>query len=1179
MTKKITLSLWCLFLLISPCLAYDWGTNPGDGSEANPYQIWTVEQLTSINNSDPCLPLLDKHFILTADIDLDPCLPGGQVFTTAVIAPDTDNSTLATFQGIKFTGTFNGADHVIKNLTISNSNGEDYLGLFGNCDNAIIENLSMKNIIITSTGTYSFCLGGLVGCQNSGIISNCYVSIRATGNRGRIGGLVGTQNSGTIRNCNTCVNLVNLNSYTFTGGLAALSGGIINDCYAIGTISGGGDSALIGGFVGSHSGTINRCFTIVMVFCDSRSEGIGGLAGNSSGWISNCYATATISGGDSYFLGGLVGKSSAIIINCYSTGSLSDARQIGGLVAENGGGVINSFWDIQTSGSSISAGGKGRTTAQMQQLSNYIGWNKPTQTNWVLDEGNDYPRLDWKGTSAIPPLSAEILTDFITNGTGTTEDPYKVTTAEQLNAIGLFPYYWDKVYILDNDIDMFTYLNTDFNRIGVNKYPFTGTFDGNGHVVTNLTYYTAGKEPYIGLFGYADSATIKNLGLENATISSSDKYIGGLLGYLKDSTISNCFACGSLSVTGNRSYHVGGLIGYQDSGTISNCYTCGNVSSTSPLCGGLVGYQDSGTITDCFASTNVSGDFRTGGLVGYQHGTIRNCYATGNVNGIGLWNNEMGGLVGRSESSIINCYATGSITGSNQIGGLVGYQYLGVISNCYATGNVSGSIALGGLVGYQHYYNSVINSYACGTISGSNSKYRGGLVGEAYGGVVNSFWDTQTSGILHSSGGKGRTTTQMQQLSNYIGWNTPTQTIWILDEGNDYPRLTWEGMSGTSLSAEILTDFITNGTGTTGNPYKVTTAEQLNAIGLFPDCWNKSFTLTKDIDLSYYTGTDFNRIGIGPFFTGVFDGNGFIISNFTYETAGSESNIGLFGYTEDAVIKNLGLENAIVSSNGYYLGLLVGGLELSTISNSYANGSLTGDGYLGGLVGYQYLGVISNSYTSGDISGNNNVGGFLGYQYCGMIRNCYTTASVSGNQYIGGLMGYQDGEYCSAEIVNCYAAGAVYGNDYLGGLIGSETVYGLQTDCYFLDPADGGGPDNGIGTPLSDILMKNQSSFTGWDFIQESINGNEDIWHMPYMDTGYPMLWWQRDIPGDVTGKYGVNLLDFAPFSAAWLTTPADPQWNPTCDLAGDPNSIGLDDIIVFIEHWMEGIYIEPAGP
>jgi len=69
----------------------------------------------------------DKHFILTADIDLDPNLPGRKVFDKAVVAPDV-NDVEDDFQGISFTGVFDGKGHKISHLTIQ---GQDCLGLFG----------------------------------------------------------------------------------------------------------------------------------------------------------------------------------------------------------------------------------------------------------------------------------------------------------------------------------------------------------------------------------------------------------------------------------------------------------------------------------------------------------------------------------------------------------------------------------------------------------------------------------------------------------------------------------------------------------------------------------------------------------------------------------------------------------------------------------------------------------------------------------------------------------------------------------------------------------------------------------------------------------------------------------------------------------------------------------------
>ena len=91
----------------------------GTGTPEDPYQIATAQDLVELGN-DPndC----DKHFILTADIDLS-----GVTFKQAVIASDTEPSTRG-FQGTRFSGSLDGKGHKIANLTIT---GESYLALFG----------------------------------------------------------------------------------------------------------------------------------------------------------------------------------------------------------------------------------------------------------------------------------------------------------------------------------------------------------------------------------------------------------------------------------------------------------------------------------------------------------------------------------------------------------------------------------------------------------------------------------------------------------------------------------------------------------------------------------------------------------------------------------------------------------------------------------------------------------------------------------------------------------------------------------------------------------------------------------------------------------------------------------------------------------------------------------------
>jgi hypothetical protein len=223
-------------------------------------------------------------------------------------------------------------------------------------------------------------------------------------------------------------------------------------------------------------------------------------------------------------------------------------------------------------------------------------------------------------------------------GGGEPNDPYLIYTPEQMNQIGLDPNNWNKHFKLMADPNLSCYTGTQFNRIGTDyDHPFTGTFDGNSHIISNFTY-TAPTTRYVGLFGYVGSGgQIKNLGLINVNVTGQYD-TGGLVGY-NNGTITNSYATGT--VTGS-SWDTGGLVGYNN-GTITNSYATGNVTGYY-YTGGLVGYNSYGTITDCSADGSVNGRYPTGGLVGDNGGTIINCYATGTVTGQGDCTG--GGLVG-----------------------------------------------------------------------------------------------------------------------------------------------------------------------------------------------------------------------------------------------------------------------------------------------------------------------------------------------------------------------------------------------------------------------------------------------------------------------------------------------------------------------------------------------------
>ncbi|MHC4500155.1 MAG: hypothetical protein ACYS21_13685, partial [Planctomycetota bacterium] len=119
------------------------------------------------------------------------------------------------------------------------------------------------------------------------------------------------------------------------------------------------------------------------------------------------------------------------------------------------------------------------------------------------------------------------------------------------------------------------------------------------------------------------------------------------------------------------------------------------------------------------------------------------------------------------------------------------------------------------------------------------------------------------------------------------------------------------------LSASAAWAAYGGGSGTAEDPYLINTAAQMNAIGLNEGDWDKHFKLTADIDLSGYTGTQFNIIGnTTTNFTGVFNGDFHTISNFTYSSSGT-NNVGIFGVaggSYDMDIRDLGLVNPNVNA-------------------------------------------------------------------------------------------------------------------------------------------------------------------------------------------------------------------------------------------------------------------------
>jgi filamentous hemagglutinin family protein len=544
-----------------------------------------------------------------------------------------------------------------------------------------------------------------------------------------------------------------------------------------------------------------------------------------------------------------------------------------------------------------------------------------------------------------------------------------------------------------------------FTPIGNLSTPFTGSFDGLGHTVSNLTINLP-SALYVGLFGDASTGSmIQDVGLVGGSIIGVNR-VGGMVGE-NDGAVSNSYATGSVS----GSYEIGGLVGQND-GTVSNSYATGAVNG-------------------------ISNAVIVGGMVGYNAGTISNSYATGFVNGGSVisGSDEIGGLVGANVGTVTNSYAAGSVNGPYLVGGLVGYSN-GTVSNSYATGSVTGTGDVGGLVGYNDGGGTVSNTYATGPVSSSSNV--GGLVGLNNSGTVNnSFWDITTSGQSTSAGGTGLTTAQMQTASNFTGFvftTTPGAS------GNNWVIVDTDGSLNNAAGAQGATFPML------ASEYAITinNAHQLQLIVMNPAA---SYTLGQNIDASA-TGNSTDVWGTSGFvpignssapFNGSFNGAGNTIRNVTINLP-TTNYVGLFGVTgTGSVIQNVGLVGGSVSGSVDVGGLV--GFNYGTVTNSYATGNASGTYDTGGLVGGNYLGSVSNSYATGSVSGASGVGGLAGAN-SGTVSNSYATGSVSGgggrgSGNVGGLAGSNVGT-----VSNSYATGSVSdasGADGVGGLAGSNS--------------------------------------------------------------------------------------------------------------------------------------------
>jgi hypothetical protein len=1074
-------------------------TFDGSGTEGNPWKVSNVDELQCVgenhDSADTQSDALSGHYTLMSDIDAS----GTDEWN------DGDGFDPIGDLDTGFTGTFDGTDAVIVNLSIDPIDSEDsQIGLFGRTGSgATIENVALENVTVSGESS----VGGLVG-KNLGTVKLSYAAGTISGSGNGVGGLVG-ENDGKLIRSN-----------------------------ATGTATGSGSGANIGGLVGRNKGTVRESYATGEAF---GTNNVGGLVGsNDPGTITQSYATATVSGkenldrrsGDQN-VGGLVGDgTSGTVKNSYATGTVSGYVDTGGLFGYTNNNAEDSYWNTETTGQDASGGGgTGLTTTEM------LGSNAKSNmdaldfsSTWETVENSDadttgdgYPVL--RSLDRQAQLKAQDVNPYA-GGDGTEGSPYEIADWRHLDNVRE---NLTANFTLVNDLNQSTAGydgvagpsangETGFDPIGDSTTPFTGVFDGTDAVIANLSIdRNPDIKDGVGLFGNTKSdVTIKRVRLED------------------------------VDVNGSSSNRVGAIVGEHGADD-----------------------DKAATVTKSYATGTVVTDGRNvGGLVGLNYGTVKQSYATVDVEGgeegeekdLGAGpRSGIGGIVGRHNSgTITESYATGSVSGKDGatniqgVGGLAGVMEGGTtVEQSYATGNVGGDSDVGGLVGFSDgrvndsYWDKTTTTQ--GAAIGNNDGDASGLKG--FG---------STTEMLGSSA-----TSTMDALDFSGTWETVENSD-ADTTGDGYPVLRSLDRQA-QLKAQDVNPYA-GGEGTEGSPYEIADWRHLDNVRQNLDA---NFRLVSDLNESTAGydavarpsangGNGFDPIGDATTtFDGTFNGTGAVIANLSIDREGSQ--VGLFGKTGfGSVVENVTLEDVDVSGGNVFGGLAgendgtvknvsvtgnVSGGETSsavaglvgrnegdgTVTNSSATGNVSGGSRVGGLVGKNSDGTVSDSSATSDITGTgSDVGGLVG-DNDGTVSDSYATGDVSGpGPSIGGLVGinqkivtrsYATGDVSGIgdssedigglvgsnddKVTRSYATGTVSGNTGAGGLVGDND--GTVTDGYW-DTETTSQDSSAGGTGLTTTQLKGNESLADFDFentwavVNETRNGLPTVSY-PYLRT------------------------------------------------------------------------------
>ncbi len=909
-----------------------------------------------------------------------------------------------------YSGTFDGNGHTVSGLyfykTTSGNypNGGDQIGLIGYSNGAAIKNVGLVDSYLHGR----WRVAGICGYSSGGTITNCYntSTINAPGNVA-----AGIFGEGSNCKITSCYNQGLIKGGCYVAGIAAYnSNGTVTDCYTVGTVE--GLNSPIGGIYGSYNGTANNCYILNGTVSNSTAN--GGTFVTAAD-----FASGKVASNLGFYQ--TLGTDSLPVLDA-SHGRVYRSEPCPGEYSNEG--VVekeHNYVDGVCTGC-----GKGVNVPLLTD-----GWyeiNNATELKWFAARVNE-------GYNSI---NGRLVADIVLNDSVLKADGTPIEGADTALTI--------------------------WTPMGTSSYAYAGTFDGQGHTISGL-YFNNTSTSYVGLFGYVNNPTIKNVGLVDSYIKGN-QYVGGIFGYSNGAAkISNCYNAATVYANYNGDSFAGGICGSvlnNDNVSIDNCYNTGYVYAYNRYAGGICGYQYRGTITNSYntgrvyanAGNSTTSSAYAGGITGYLNNSasIVKCHNIGDVEAYGQFAGGITGNMNNSNNQITNCYNLGNVTANQYSGGICGRLYYGTISKCFTAGSVTGNSYIGGIYG-SSYGGSTSGNYI---LSGSAANSYGGTFATA-----DEFASGKIAYVLNGSVSGGATWRQ----------NIGTDSLPVMDVDH---AMVYTSAPCPVLYGNTITDyphtFDSFGKCTACGEYKPATlvadATVADSLGLSEDYvgfyaislpghlyWfasqvNSGSTsikgiLTDDIvvndsvlnedgSLNGTPARTWTPIGTSSYaYAGTFDGQGHTISGLYFNNTGT-SYVGLFGYISNPTIKNVGLVDSYIKGNQY-----VGGIA------GYVNNSAQ----------------ITNCYNATTVYANNNSYSYAG-GICGrlgsssaLIDSCYNIGYVSGYyQYVGGICGCQ----AYGRITNSYNAGRVYssaGNNtgnyaYAGGISGWMGNTASIADCY-----------------------------------------------------------------------------------------------------------------------------------